>query len=242
MIVQEKFKFGLIGGVGPLTTVPYYMGILNGVQKRSGRAYFPHLSIESLSCFEVIPMAAAGRFDELTAYFLKGVNNLVAAGANAAAIACITGHTVFDELQKRSPIELIHILEPTVRDLTKLGAKRIAFIGTEASMNSKVFREYFQARGIAPEVPDEKGLRYIAQIIETELEYGIVKDKTVKQVQGILEELVSQKRLDAICLGCTELPLLFKKCTMPVPVIDPVPLHIAAIVDLICRKEGFNPI
>lgn len=59
-------KLGLIGGVGPESTFPYYKGIVYGVQKRVGKPYFPPLTIESLSCFEVIRMSSEGDTAGLT--------------------------------------------------------------------------------------------------------------------------------------------------------------------------------
>lgn len=51
-------KLGLIGGVGPESTLSYYKGILDGVQKKIGTSYLPPLTIESLSCFEVVRMSS----------------------------------------------------------------------------------------------------------------------------------------------------------------------------------------
>ena len=76
-------KLGLIGGVGPESTIPYYRGIVNGVKYRMGKPYLPPLTIESLSCFEVIRMASSGDTEGLIAYLLAGIRNLAAAGAAA---------------------------------------------------------------------------------------------------------------------------------------------------------------
>lgn len=53
-------KLGLIGGVGPESTIPYYRGIIYGVQKKLNKPFFPPLVIESLSSFEVIRMSSQG--------------------------------------------------------------------------------------------------------------------------------------------------------------------------------------
>lgn len=68
-------KLGLIGGVGPESTIPYYRSIVNGVKDRVGRPYLPPLTIESLSCFEVIRMSSEGDTEGLTAYLLAGIRN-----------------------------------------------------------------------------------------------------------------------------------------------------------------------
>lgn len=40
-------KLGLIGGIGPESTIPYYREIVFGVQKRVGRPFFPNISSSS---------------------------------------------------------------------------------------------------------------------------------------------------------------------------------------------------
>lgn len=64
-------KLGLIGGVGPESTIPYYRGIIYGVQKELNNPFFPPLVIESLSSFEVIRMSSQKDREGLTKYFTE---------------------------------------------------------------------------------------------------------------------------------------------------------------------------
>ena len=47
-------KLGLIGGMGPESTIPYYHDIVYGVQEKIGKDFFPPLTIESVNVFEVL--------------------------------------------------------------------------------------------------------------------------------------------------------------------------------------------
>ena len=47
-------KLGLIGGIGPESTIEYYRSIEYGVQKKSGQNFFPNITIESLNVFDVL--------------------------------------------------------------------------------------------------------------------------------------------------------------------------------------------
>ncbi len=115
-------KLGLIGGCGPESTVPYYLGIVNGVRECVGEPFFPNMTIESLSCFDVMRMADAGERDALADYFMTGIDALVAAGCEVAALGCNTGHLVFDELRQRSPIPLVSIVEATRDEIVAAAA------------------------------------------------------------------------------------------------------------------------
>ena len=78
-------KLGLIGGVGPESTIPYYRGIVYGVQKRVNTPFFPSLVIESLSSFEVIRMSSQGDREGLKEYLLTG-NTAVSWAVPPAAV------------------------------------------------------------------------------------------------------------------------------------------------------------
>ncbi len=74
-------KLGLIGGTGPESTIEYYKGIEYGVQQKVGRSFFPNLTIESLSVFDVLSFCGKQDYAGLMEYLLKGIRNLAAAGA-----------------------------------------------------------------------------------------------------------------------------------------------------------------
>lgn len=88
-------KLGLIGGTGPESTIPYYHGIVYGVQKRVGRPFFPNLTIESVDVFHIIDMLKNNRRDELFEYLMHAINNLVRAGADFVSLSANTCHIIF---------------------------------------------------------------------------------------------------------------------------------------------------
>lgn len=229
-------KLGLIGGVGPESTVPYYKGIVYGVQKRVGKPYFPNLTIESLSTFEVIRMSSAGDTAGLTEYMLNGFKNLAAAGAEIGAMACNTGHMVFDALQKESPIPLISIVETARREAEKQGYRKLGLIGTLATMEDDFFKAPFRKAGIDIVVPPASERTFIADKISSELELGVVKEDTANAVLDITKRLDQDQQIDAIVLGCTELPMIFTGRQTVKPVLDTMQLHIQALVDAIMEE------
>lgn len=229
-------KLGLIGGVGPESTVPYYKGIVYGVQKKVGKPFFPNLTIESLSTFDVIRLSSAGDWDGLTEYFLKGIKNLAAAGAEVGALACNTGHLVFDRLQAESPIPLVSIVTSAVKEAQEQGYQKVALLGTTATMEGDLYNTPLRKAGIEVVVPAKEERDYIAGHIEKELELGIVKEETAQRFIAIVNRLVKDEQIDAVVLGCTELPMIFDgKRKMPVPTLDTMKLHIDALVDAITK-------
>lgn len=61
-------KLGLVGGMGPESTIPYYRDIVYGVREKVGSEYFPNLTIESINVFEVLKLCKEEKYDELINY------------------------------------------------------------------------------------------------------------------------------------------------------------------------------
>ena len=59
--------------------------------------------------------------------------------------------------------------------------------------------------------------------------------ETQKVFKEIAERIIREERVQAIVLGCTELPLIFSGVVLQVPYIDVMEVHIQALVDLIMR-------
>ncbi|KXT75831.1 aspartate/glutamate racemase family protein [Streptococcus sp. DD12] len=226
-------KLGLIGGTGPESTIEYYKGIEYGVQQKVGRSFFPNLTIESLSVFDVLNFCGKQDYAGLMEYLLKGIRNLAAAGAQYATLTGITPHIVFDELSQASPIPLISMVD-TAGDYALLhGYKKICLLGTLPTMEGKFFQNSFAKGGIEVITPDAEERNYIGTKIETELEFGKVLPETQQAFKEIAERIIREERVQAVVLGCTELPLIFDGVELPVPYIDVMQVHINALVDLI---------
>lgn len=230
----------MLGGVGPESTIPYYRGIIYGVQKKVGRPYFPPLTIESLSTFEVLRMSSQGLREELTGYLLAGVRNLEAAGADFGALACNTGHMVFKESQTQSPIPLVSIVDVTCVEAQRQSFTKLGLLGTAATMDGVFFKRPFERAGMEIATPSDAEKEWIEQKITDELEFGIVKPETVSEFQKIVKRMMERNGIQAVILGCTELPMLFTDAALPVPVLDTMQIHIAVLVEKIMEDGGME--
>ena len=229
-------KLGLIGGVGPESTIPYYHDIVYGVQKALDKPYFPPLTVESMDTFTVLRLSAAGDRQGLADYLLGGIRSLAGAGAEFAAIASNTAHMVFDEVQALSPIPLVSILEATCREAQRRGLTRLGVLGTYATMEGDFFQKPFARAGIACVMPRCDERRYVAQHISDELELGVVRGETLDAFLSIIDRMIAEDHIQAVVLGCTELPILFQGATLPIPVLDTMRIHIDTLVREILSK------
>lgn len=229
-------KLGLIGGVGVESTIPYYKGITYGVQKFVQKPFFPNLSIESLSTFEVIRITQKGDLKELEEYFFKGFESLIASGAKIGAMACNTGHLVFEALQKRLSIPLISIVEATLKEVQRAKFSKVSLMGMKATMQGELYRKALKDSGVEVVLPNLDEQEYIHHIIANELEFGITKQESLEGFLKTIDRLQKETQIEAMILACTELPLLFKDSKAAVPLLDTMNLHIEAIIKAICEE------
>lgn len=235
-------KLGLIGGIGPESTIPYYKKIVFGVQKKSGRKQFPKLTIESLDVFQILHYCQQKDYAGLIQYISEGIHNLAATGCDFAAMTGNTPHIVFDQLQDRSPIPLISMPVTTCQAACRAGYKTLGLLGTAVTMQEDFFKVPFQRAHITMITPDKTEISYIHHKISSELELGIIKNDTKAAFLRIIQRLKEENHIDGIVLGCTELPLAFQGVQTPVPVLDTMAIHIEALIDMIMGDLPIKPI
>lgn len=226
-------KLGLIGGTGPESTVPYYQGIVYGVQEKVGGKFFPNLTIESVNVFDVLQLCSEEKYDELTDYLMTAINNLVNSGADFVALSANTSHIVFDRLQEKSPVPLVSIVEATKDEALRLNKNKLGLFGTIFTMKGEFFKKPFIDSNIEIILPTEEEMEYINHKISTELELGIVKEETQRNFCEIIERMKNENGIEAIILGCTELPLILNDEVSPIQCLDTMKIHINTLIDMI---------
>lgn len=226
-------KLGLVGGMGPESTIPYYHDIVYGVKDRVGNDFFPNLTIESVNVFEVLRLCGEQKYDELTDYLMKAINNLVNSGADFVALSANTPHIVFHKLQERSVVPLVSIVEATRDAAIRLNKHRLGLLGTVFTMTGDFFRMPFENSGIEIVVPTREEMEFVNLKISSELENGIVKEKTLESFRKIIGRMQKENGIEAIILGCTELPLLLNDEVSPVPCLDTMKIHVETLISRI---------
>lgn len=230
-------KLGLIGGTGPESTLIYYKKITNGYAQALHQDRFPELIIDSLSVFEVLRYTRQHDYDGLTDYLLKGINNLAAGGATFAALTGITPHIVFDRLQAKSPIPLVSMMATTVDHLQKHHYRQVLLLGTYPTMHEGFFRNDLAKHGIKVAVPTDEEQDQVNTLIEKELEYGIVSTAAKNKLHNLCSYYQKHNQVDAVILGCTELPLAFDQLALAIPTVDVMAVHIRALVKQLLKTE-----
>lgn len=229
-------KLGLVGGTGPESTLVYYRDINRMIHERTGGKEFPELAVDSINLYRALDYCKEKQYEELTSYLLCSITNLAKGGAEFAALSANTMHIVFDSLKEQSPIPLVSIIDTVCEEAKRKGLKRIGLLGTVFTMTGQFFKEPFIRQGIEIVTPSNELMELVNDRIANELELGIVRESTTQELINVIQKMKDNGAIEAVVLGCTELPLALNDGNSPVPCLDTMALHIEKLVDLILQS------
>lgn len=229
---------GIIGGIGPESTIDYYRRLISVYKERDPEGNYPQLLINSVNLNVVVACVEENRIDDLAGYLLGELQKLADAGADFAVLSSNTTHLAFDQLQRTSPLPMISIIEVTCQKAISLGFTRLGLFGTRFIMQGEFYHEVWSRNGIELVVPTEAEQDYIHEKYMDELVDGIIRDETRQQLISIAQRLKEAENIQGLILGGTELPLILRQADLPgIPVLDTSGIHVEAIVDALFEGE-----
>jgi aspartate racemase len=229
---------GLVGGLGPESTIDYYRRILDAWAHEDAST-MPAIVIDSLDVQRALRLVRTDR-RALVEYLLGSLNRLAGAGVDFIAMTANTPHIVFDELAARCAVPLLSIVEVCAREAERRGLRRLLLLGTRFTMEATFFQDVLARHDIAVLTPDERDRAWVHARYVDELLQGDFRDDTRGQFVALVERLRDEQDLDGVILGGTELPLLLTTPDVAgLPTLDTSALHVAAIVKRL--RAGIAP-
>ncbi len=229
-------RIGIVGGLGPESTLEYYKGIIAAFAG-AGDYQYPEMVVVSLNLGQVLAMFDSGAWDELADLLVAATGDLARAGASFGAIAANTPHLVFDKVQARSPLPLVSIIEACARQARELGLARPGLLATGATMASSLYQDVFAPLGMEVVAPSPEERELVNRRLFSEIERGVIKDSTRRELLAVVEGMQRRERVDSVILGCTELPLILDQGEyLGIPFLNTTAIHVEAIVER-CRQR-----
>lgn len=221
---------GIVGGLGPESTIDYYRRILESWEREEpGTA--PSIVIDSLDVQRALRLVAQDR-PALIEYLLASLRRLAGAGVDFAAMTANTPHIVFDDLAARSPVPLLSIVEVCAQEASRQGLRRLALLGTRFTMEGPFYPEVCARYGVTVVPPDDADRTWVHERYVGELLKGDFRDDTRRQFISLVARLRDERGAEGVILGGTELPLLLPAPVIAdLPALDTTALHVAAIIE-----------
>ena len=221
---------GVIGGIGPESTIDYYRLFVSIYREHRPDAY-PPVIINSIDLAKALKLVSSGDLPGLAAYMLEEIHRLARAGATHGLLSSNTPHIVFDQIEDSSPIPLISIVETACRAASERKLKRVGLFGTRFTMQGGFYQKVFAREGIEVAIPDRGDQNFIHDTYLSELVNGIVRTETRERYIGIARRMKAEQGIEALILGGTELPLLLRGAIdIGLMLLDTAHLHVERAV------------
>jgi len=221
---------GMIGGVGPESTIDYYKNIIAMYRERKPDGHYPQFVINSIDLQKGIDFLEAHDLAGMTDFLLNEIKKLPPAGAQFGIIAANTPHIVFDEVRARSPIPFISIVEASCDYAKSRNLKRLALFGTRYTMQADFYQNVFRREGIELIIPDPKDQDYIHEKYFAELVPGIFLPETHAGLLAIVDRM--KAKIEGVLLAGTELARILRdESHNGVALLDTGKIHCQAAVN-----------
>ncbi len=217
---------GIIGGLGPESTISYYSYITRKYYESYRDYAYPEIIIYSLHFSEFINVGY-----EAAPKIIAVIDRLARAGADFVVAACNSIHIVYDEVAKNIPIPWISIMDVTGEKVKEAGISKVGLLGTIFTMSKGFYQKALARFGIECLTPPADAQDEINRVIYDELVIADVKDESRRFVLGCIEEL-GQRGAQGVVLACTELPFLIQQDDTALPVFDTTVIHAQKALEL----------
>jgi aspartate racemase len=228
---QQMKTIGIIGGIGPESTIAYYRLLIAGARRPRPDGGSPSILLNSVDVEKLLALMENHDLPGVIDYLVPEVKRLAAAGADFGLIAANTPHIVFDELQQRSPIPLLSIVEATCAEAKARGIEKAALLGTRFTMQADFYPAVFSREGIAWVMPVADEQFYIHDKYVNELLQDIFLPSTRARLLEVIHRMREQEQIECVVLAGTELPLVLSQDNAAgIPLLDTTKIHVEAAV------------
>ncbi|MBR9902615.1 MAG: amino acid racemase [Gammaproteobacteria bacterium] len=223
---------GLIGGVSWASTMEYYKRLNEFSHRVNGGHSSAKLSIISLNFDDILSAQKSNDFNLEFKILRSAAFDLKRTGVESIAICSNTTSSLCDELQFEVGLPFINIIDATALAIMNLNIRTAGLLGTRFVMEREFYKHRFLDLGITIKVPKSTIRDDIHSAIYNDLCHYRLTETARTSIYRGMDDLVDQG-VDAIILGCTEIPLIVKEKGFyrDKPVIDSIDAHLWAILN-----------
>ena len=236
--MKEKKVLGILGGLGPMSSVYFYEMLTSHTDADCDQEHINILISSRADTPDRTAFITGRSGNNPLPVMISEVKRLASAGAELVAIPCNTAHYFYEGVANESPVPILNIIKETADFCRFLGIRRVGVMATDGTILSGAYRDELAKRDIGYITAADDDQKVISEII-----YGYIKQGKEPDVDEFLRVADSLTSLgcERIILGCTELSLLKKNCRLGKRFIDPLEvLAIRAISECGALIQGFD--
>lgn len=206
-------KIGILGGTSWPSTMLYYEGLQKQYSQLSQSQENPEIILYSINYHAIKSLyTVENGWEIIPNLLLEELKKLWALPIDGFIIANNTLHRAYDILVAGGKINgnppIFHALALTALKAKQQNHQKILLLGTPATMEHSFFKDYFINQNIEVIIPNDEDRQTIGAV-QKKAAIGEITPQGNAKFMDIVEKYAPQ--VDAIVLGCTELPLMMPK-------------------------------
>lgn len=205
-------------GIVDVTTVGSticQMAIVEKAAMEDTSGKHPEFSVHSFSFDLYKKLVTKSDWAGMANLISDSIKKLCANGADFIIIPSNTPHYAIKEIQSRSPVPVLNLIEITVEECCHHNFKKVSILGTKQTMEGNLYAKPLAENKITLVIPNNNLQNEIDTLI-----YKIIKRQAKREE---IETIAQQLKLidcEAFILGCTELPDVYNDKILGKPCID----------------------
>lgn len=237
--MQKKPLLGILGGLGPMSSVYFYGLITAHTKARRDQEHIDIILSSRASTPDRTDYIIGKSKESPLPYMIEDALRMEAYGANAIVIPCNTAHYFLDEVRRSVQVPVPSIIEETAQYIKQCGYKKAGIMATVGTVTSGSYQQTLEQLGLEWEVPGQTEQTYLHEIIYNDIKSG--GDPDMHKFFAVVENLL-HKGCDVMILGCTELSLIKFKEKIETPFADSLKILAHKAITLCgAKSEGLFP-
>ena len=206
--MKNNFTIGVLGGMGTYATINLFNEYAK-VFKAEKEWDRPRIIIDNRCTMpsRVRAYLYHEKVDELIDEMSESMDYLTKAGANKIILACMTSHLFLPQIYEKVSMlqgKVLNLIENCSKKINEDNIKEVYLLGSEGTIDSKIFQNELEKYGITCNVPCEDDYKTLRDVIE-----AVKQDNYNDETKDKFLSLVNRSKY--VILGCTELPILYNK-------------------------------
>ncbi|MCI8589410.1 MAG: amino acid racemase [Clostridiales bacterium] len=235
---MKNTVLGILGGLGPASSVYFYDLITNRTEASSDHDHIDLILSSHATTPDRTAYILGENQENPLAIMAQDARKLEAFGADFIAIPCNTAHYFYEELAEVVHIPIINIVSETAAYLHAMGVKKVGVLATDGTVQSGTYQKICGLYDIACVTPEPADQATVMHIIYDDIKSG--KEPDIGRFYNIANALFAQG-CERLILGCTELSLIKKQALLDERFVDSLEVLACRCITL-CGKEpkGFT--
>ncbi|MEX0917761.1 MAG: amino acid racemase [Candidatus Paceibacterota bacterium] len=238
-LVNPNKSIGVLGGMGPAATAEFFHLLVKYAQELHGAVQdtdFPAMFIYNL------PLSGfdeTGVCDEelVKTQLVAGIKELSKFDCGLICIPCNTVHIFFEEMQAATPVPIVSIVEAVIDEVVLLECGKVGILSSETTRTTGLYESALTRRGIEYVSVSELEQEKINEVIHRVMS-GRQDETDISSLLSICARM-EKEGVEALVLGCTELPLAFNQKNITLPVVSSLDALAKAVLG---RVYGTTPV